>query len=61
MISQYMNTTSDDLTILQVNCTYEEPYVLCNMCCKLDVCRKSTVIIVIIDNWHYRKIIVSLS
>ena len=37
------NTISDDLTILQVNCTQEKPCALRKMFCKLDVRRKSIV------------------
>ena len=39
------NTISDDITILHVNVTYEKFSIHCKMFCKLDVRRKSIVIL----------------
>jgi len=43
VVSQFTNTVSDDLMILQVNHAEEKPCVLRRMFCKLDVLRKSII------------------
>jgi len=41
--SQFANTVSDDLTILQVNCTQVKPCAFRKMFCRLNDRRKSIV------------------
>ena len=55
-VSQFAKTISDELTILQVNCTQEKPCALRKMFCKLDVRRKSIVTLTL--SYDNRKIIV---
>ena len=43
IVSQFTNTISDDVMILQANRTQKKPCVLREIFCKSDVCRKSTV------------------
>jgi len=43
IVSQFTNTMLDDLTILQVNCTWENPRALRKMFCRVDDRRNSIV------------------